>query len=270
MLALERRTERREKQSPVLYECSLVECIREFVRTNPNQKYCSDKCRNRATTLRDTAERERLVAELELRARRKCMAEDCANEFRPTTTRQNYCSAFCRDRVNKQKAKIERDEAWERLAIHWPPRKCAAENCTNMFVPRKGGTLQIYCSPRCRGFGRVFSNNRGFRHYGLTSKEADMLKEGAVCAICGTTEDLCVDHDHKTGRVRGVLCRWHNSGLGHFKDNPDNLRKAAEYLEHPDPKLAERLAWVLREAAADTHESYVDSCARARDGRFKG
>lgn len=42
---------------------------------------------------------------------------------------------------------------------------------------------------------------------------------------------LHVDHDHKTGKLRGILCDHHNRGLGIFKDNPKCLRSAAEYLE---------------------------------------
>lgn len=52
------------------------------------------------------------------------------------------------------------------------------------------------------------------------------------CKICGSTTDLCVDHCHEGKRVRGLLCRNCNLGLGNFKDNPDLLLGAVEYLKY--------------------------------------
>lgn len=71
--------------------------------------------------------------------------------------------------------------------------------------------------------------------YGI-SLEAYMAqaeKQGGRCAICQQTpkDRLCVDHDHDTGEMRGLLCRHCNSGLGHFKDDPSLLRVALNYLE---------------------------------------
>lgn len=62
-------------------------------------------------------------------------------------------------------------------------------------------------------------------------------KQGGKCAICGVCEQdaprntLFVDHCHKTGSVRGLLCHHCNSGLGHFKDDPDLLLTAENYLK---------------------------------------
>lgn len=56
------------------------------------------------------------------------------------------------------------------------------------------------------------------------------LQEGR-CAICEDTAPLALDHSHDTGRIRGMICRNCNLGVGFFKDTPDLLRTAANYLE---------------------------------------
>lgn len=50
------------------------------------------------------------------------------------------------------------------------------------------------------------------------------------CLICSSTERLCIDHDHSTGEIRGILCSKCNSGLGLFKDNKILLQNAINYL----------------------------------------
>lgn len=73
------------------------------------------------------------------------------------------------------------------------------------------------------------------RKLGITPEEVLALEQEANCAICGkefsSTRDQHIDHCHETSAVRGVLCFGCNTGLGGFRDNPENLRKAALYLE---------------------------------------
>jgi hypothetical protein len=65
----------------------------------------------------------------------------------------------------------------------------------------------------------------------------EMVSKG--CAVCGSMENLCVDHDHaccpgkySCGKcVRGILCRSCNQAEGFLKSNPDLARKLADYLE---------------------------------------
>lgn len=68
--------------------------------------------------------------------------------------------------------------------------------------------------------------------YGLTEEAYDALmeKQDGGCAICGAEGDFSVDHCHDTKKVRGLLCRECNIGLGKFKDDPELLRKAISYL----------------------------------------
>lgn len=75
--------------------------------------------------------------------------------------------------------------------------------------------------------------------YGLTEATFDEMleRQGGGCGICGTQEPqgrgqrLHVDHDHKTGQVRGLLCTSCNNGLGRFHDDVDLLRAAVAYLQ---------------------------------------
>ncbi|WP_326670092.1 endonuclease VII domain-containing protein [Streptomyces canus] len=71
------------------------------------------------------------------------------------------------------------------------------------------------------------------RHYGLTEAERDEMVASQVglCVICLKAPAVHVDHCHKTGRVRGVLCFNCNSAIGKLGDDPDAVRRAAAYLE---------------------------------------
>ena len=64
--------------------------------------------------------------------------------------------------------------------------------------------------------------------FGLSPEEYEAMPQ--VCVICGSTEKLCVDHSHRSGRVRGILCQSCNKGLGHFRDDPTLMFRAAEYI----------------------------------------
>lgn len=105
---------------------------------------------------------------------------------------------------------------------------------TAEFFPlhnKKRNGLDSWCR-KCR------SDYKGRKMFpkGVVDKEraheARMLLE---CVICGEPNvagsKFAVDHDHKTGHVRGGLCMRCNMGLGQFRDNPELLRLAALYLE---------------------------------------
>jgi hypothetical protein len=71
--------------------------------------------------------------------------------------------------------------------------------------------------------------------------EQKLKSQGNTCAICGVDRNNCtyanewsfaIDHCHKTGKLRGLLCNMCNRALGMFKDCPEVLRKAALYLEY--------------------------------------
>lgn len=77
------------------------------------------------------------------------------------------------------------------------------------------------------------------KRYGITPEEFDEMLAGqnGACAICETTEPegrygvFAVDHDHQTGKVRGILCSKCNSALGQMGDNEEGVLKFLHYLQ---------------------------------------
>jgi hypothetical protein len=69
-----------------------------------------------------------------------------------------------------------------------------------------------------------------------------LAEQGDVCAVCnmpethidrrsGNIRELCVDHDHKTGEVRALLCSACNVALGRLNEDPARIRALADYAE---------------------------------------
>lgn len=127
-------------------------------------------------------------------------------------------------------------------------RKCQ-ENKNDAEFYRHGKTkdgLQAYCKSCSKEIVKKYADENKtkmsktyrksrFRYrYGIEFSEEDwnalLDRQGGGCAICGTTESLCLDHCHARIQVRGILCRTCNVGLGMFKDNPAFLKAAAKYL----------------------------------------
>lgn len=82
------------------------------------------------------------------------------------------------------------------------------------------------------------------QHYNITLETYNILlqEQCKKCAICSklpnaidkrtnTPRQLTVDHDHKTGKIRGLLCFRCNAGLGHFNDDIEILKNAIGYLK---------------------------------------
>lgn len=75
--------------------------------------------------------------------------------------------------------------------------------------------------------------------YGISESEFQALlaAQAGKCALCSVVftevgrRNLCVDHDHVTGEVRGLLCRLCNRSIAQLGDNAEGLRRAVAYLD---------------------------------------
>lgn len=92
--------------------------------------------------------------------------------------------------------------------------------------------------PYCKDCANAKSRSRNhavrLQRHGLSSNEYDTLLDlqNGICAICDRPSKLHIDHDHATGKVRGLLCRSCNHGLGNFKDDTTILVSAIKYLNN--------------------------------------
>ena len=77
-----------------------------------------------------------------------------------------------------------------------------------------------------------------YKAYGIDLEKYDemLVKQNGCCAICGKTNNngdrFCVDHSHKTGKIRSLLCYTCNSILGLVHEDIDRLYKYIDYLEN--------------------------------------
>jgi len=113
--------------------------------------------------------------------------------------------------------------------------------------------------------------------YGISVEEYDALFVNAKCAICETTEKLCLDHDHNTGKIRGVLCMACNGAIGILGDSSNSLWRAYSYLtisegEDGRPSWEQYFLGIARQVSlrGDCRRSRVGAVVVSGDQRVLG
>ena len=108
-------------------------------------------------------------------------------------------------------------------------RKAECKSCQRKYASRK------YVENEKKS-PRHWKDTNLKRNYGISLEEFEKIADDQkhLCAICSLKKDLCLDHRHSDGLVRGLLCRKCNAGLGQFLDSSTILKKAIAYLESCD------------------------------------
>jgi len=126
---------------------------------------------------------------------------------------------------------------------------CNVEKSLDKFVKRanRPSGIQAYCKECHNAKMRLKDNSLTNRKsslkktYGITIEQYNVMfaYQNGCCAICNKhileidqkrKKNLCVDHNHETGEIRGLLCDKCNRGIGLLQDNPDILLSAYRYL----------------------------------------
>ncbi|WP_344824736.1 endonuclease VII domain-containing protein [Actinocorallia longicatena] len=163
-------------------------------------------------------------------------------EFRKNKARHDGLAFYCKECFRRRdkaghKAREEAKGRSVRERVDSPPGHKWCNGCKEIkpFAEwhRAKSSTDGYASA-CKEC-RKSRNARDWlkRAYGLTPEgvAAMIESQGGLCALCGVKAAEHVDHDHRTGKVRGVLCFTCNVALGQLKDDAGMLLKAIAYLQ---------------------------------------
>jgi predicted nucleic acid-binding Zn ribbon protein len=229
----------RSTQLSVKKQRDCLICGKSFM-AKTSQVTCSQACRDL-----HLHEYETRRARERRKTPRAVPCEWCGKTFVPVTHAKT-CSAACRALFTKAKR-----AAKGQLLIE---RKCKV--CGTKFRVGVLNNRTITCSAKCRGIrahekqkesylarktsrrGQALRAENLKMRFRLTQEDYTRMltAQRGKCAICGTSEPgtsgvFAVDHDHRTGRIRGLLCRSCNVGIGNLRDEPTLLQAALKYLE---------------------------------------
>ena len=130
-------------------------------------------------------------------------------------------------RKNKKQTTIEAYPDREKLCIRCNQIKNLDDFYTTNF--RKGNKSAV-----CKDCSYLKTRVYTYRKYGMTVEDYENMynRQNGKCCICQNDYTiLCVDHNHETGKVRGLLCKVCNTYLGKIKDNVEIAKLMVSYLE---------------------------------------
>jgi hypothetical protein len=131
---------------------------------------------------------------------------------------------------------------------------------------KANGQIELVSHGGGRGNTTIYRSSSTLKPYGLTPDAYQKMftEQSGACAICLipflSDEVPHIDHCHDSGDVRGLLCRSCNNGLGHFKDNPEALANASQYLSRkPSQNRPKTISETLPKPSQNTPETVPET-----------
>jgi predicted nucleic acid-binding Zn ribbon protein len=188
----------------ISYERTCPGCLSRFTPERGNPRYCRKECR---PTYKPPPPKH-----------------PCATCSKPIDPRSKYCSVDCRP-LPRPKPKPDADEI----------ENGACAVCGGHIRRSRGGGYK-YCSDACRPRKQI-RTRKGLKtrkykaHETRALRDQYLISQGGACAVCGESEvgQFCLDHCHKTGEPRAVLCSGCNSSFGLLKESPERITALLEY-----------------------------------------
>lgn len=180
-----------------------------------------------------------------------CKEEKPISDFAKNRRARDGLFAYCKPCARRRSLawKAANPERAKAYTAEWKRnnRERLNEYQRNWYAENSGrwpGYAASYRERHPEAWARKQRSARLVREYGVTLEEYEVMvaKQGGVCWICRQPPDgrgkypvLCLDHDHTTGQLRGLLCHQCNRGIGFWRDDADMMARAVKYLRRKVP-----------------------------------
>ena len=167
----------------------------------------------------------------------------CGSEFKTVPSEiGKYCSVGCHHK-HRPKLAMRHTNDGKKICATCSKKLPFSSFSKNVSTP---DNLSRYCRECCavrkKKHKKIERNGVLKRNYGITLDDYNeiLIKQNHVCAICGGEEtliikgknrDLAVDHNHETGKVRGLLCSKCNTAIGFFNEDIRIIKTAIRYIK---------------------------------------
>jgi len=159
---------------------------------------------------------------------------NCRSEFEPDTNKRKLCVS-CRSQRSQNYYQRNKEQIKAKVLARYYKNYDKIRADQAEYREKTGYNSKYYAENKehLRSQAQAAHRANPGKKYGLSKDEywAMVDRQAGLCAICNVVmERVCVDHNHATKQVRGLLCHHCNVTLGLMKEDPERLERAAEYI----------------------------------------